>query len=81
MCRGGRMEDEHMPEPVRSPSIVECCVAATSLVRGALRPRPVDERFLRSIPDAGLPTPRRTVRVTALEQVPRSVPTAMVVEG
>ncbi|RMI28399.1 MBL fold metallo-hydrolase [Nocardia stercoris] len=70
-----------MSDPVHSPSIVDCCVAAAELAGGAIRPRPVDERFLRSITDAGLPTPRRTVRVTALEQAPRSVPTAMVVEG
>ncbi|WP_330180666.1 MBL fold metallo-hydrolase [Nocardia sp. NBC_01503] len=70
-----------MSNPVRSPSLAQCCAAATGLVLGMVRPRPVDERFLRSITDAGLPDPSRTVRVTALEQAPRSVPTAMVVEG
>lgn len=70
-----------MSDPVRSPSFAQCCAAATGLLRGMVRPRPVDERFLRSITDAGLPTPSRTVKVTALAQAPRSVPTAMVVEG
>ncbi|WP_067563709.1 MBL fold metallo-hydrolase [Nocardia acidivorans] len=70
-----------MSNAVRSPGLIQCCAAATGLVRGMVRPRPVDERFLRSITDAGLPDPNRTVRVTALDQAPRSVPTAMVVEG
>lgn len=70
-----------MSDPVHSPGLLECCSAVAGLVRGAVRPRPRDERFLRSITDAGLPTPRATVRVTALEQVPRSVPTAAIVEG
>ncbi|MCU1643807.1 MAG: hypothetical protein JWN03_4082 [Nocardia sp.] len=70
-----------MSDPVHSPSFFECCAAVTGLLRGAVRPRPVDERFLRSITDAGLPTPHRTVRVIALAQAPRVVPTAMVVEG
>ncbi|MFD0000203.1 MBL fold metallo-hydrolase [Nocardia sp. NPDC127526] len=70
-----------MSDPVRTPSLVQCCVAATGLITGAVRPRPVDQRFLRSITDAGLPAPQRTVRVTALPQAPREVPTAVVVEG
>ncbi|OBB92457.1 MBL fold metallo-hydrolase [Mycobacterium sp. 852002-30065_SCH5024008] len=68
-------------DPVRSPSLRQCCSAATGLVWGAVRPRRPDRRFLRSIADAGLPEPRRTVTVTALPQVPRSVPTAAIVEG
>jgi glyoxylase-like metal-dependent hydrolase (beta-lactamase superfamily II) len=51
------------------------------LIRGALRPRRVDERFIRSVVDAGLPTPATTVGIAALPQVPRSVPTAAIVEG
>lgn len=70
-----------MPDPVRSPSVVECCSAAVGSVRGLVLPRRPDRRFLASIVDAGLPTPRTTVRVRALPQVPRSVPTAAVVEG
>ncbi|AYF78065.1 MBL fold metallo-hydrolase [Nocardia yunnanensis] len=70
-----------MSEPVRNPSLFQCCAAATSSLAGVLRPRPIDQRFLRSLTDAGLPTPERTVRVRALAQVPRSVPTAAVVEG
>lgn len=50
-------------------------------MRGALRPRRPDERFLRSITDAGLPAPQHAVTVTALGQVPRLVPTAAVAEG
>jgi len=66
---------------VRSPGLRQCCSAAAGLILGSLRPRRVDERFLRSIVDAGLPTPAATVTVTALPQVPRSVPTPMIVEG
>lgn len=69
------------PDPVRSPSLRQCCSAATGLLWGAARPKRPDQRFLRSVADAGLPTPRRTVTVTALTQVPRSVPTAAIVEG
>ncbi|WP_084529051.1 MaoC/PaaZ C-terminal domain-containing protein [Nocardia crassostreae] len=68
-----------MSDPVRTPSLLQCCVAATGLLTGAVRPRPADQRLLRSITDAGLPTPATTV--TALPQVPRTVPTAIVVEG
>ncbi|MDM4142319.1 MULTISPECIES: MBL fold metallo-hydrolase [Mycobacterium] len=73
----------HAPvaDPVRSPGIRQCCSAATGLVFGMMRPRRPDERFIRTITDAGLPTPGRTVTVTALPQVPRSVPTAAIVEG
>ncbi|MEV6773320.1 MBL fold metallo-hydrolase [Nocardia sp. NPDC051030] len=70
-----------MSDPSRQPSFLECCGAVTGLLIGAVRPRRVDERFLRSITDAGLPNARHTVKVTALAQVPRSVPTAAVVEG
>lgn len=69
------------PDPVRSPTLRQCCSAATGLLWGAARPKRPDQRFLRSVADAGLPTPRRTVTVTALTQVPRSVPTAAIVEG
>ncbi|HZC53314.1 MAG TPA: MBL fold metallo-hydrolase [Mycobacterium sp.] len=68
-------------DPVRSPSILQCCTAAAGLVRGLVRPRRLDQRFVRSIVDAGLPDPRGTVIVTVLPQVPRSVPTAAIVEG
>ncbi|GGX37785.1 MBL fold metallo-hydrolase [Streptomyces noursei] len=50
-------------------------------MRGMLRPRPSDERFLRSLGNAGLPTAHRTVTVTSLAQVPRQVPTVAVAEG
>lgn len=68
-------------DPVRSPTLRQCCAAATGLVWGALRPKRPDQRFLRSIADAGLPEPSRAVTVTALPQVARSVPTAAIVEG
>lgn len=70
-----------MSDPARSPGLLQCCSAAVGSIGGALRPRRVDERFVRSVADAGLPTPGATVTVTALPQVPRSVPTAAIVEG
>ncbi|RDI53410.1 glyoxylase-like metal-dependent hydrolase (beta-lactamase superfamily II) [Nocardia mexicana] len=70
-----------MSDPVKAPSVFECCSAAAGFVYGMARPRRRDERLLRSITDAGLPTPRRTVTVTALPQVPRPVPTPAIVEG
>lgn len=68
-------------DPVRSPSVLQCCTAAAGLVPGLLRPRRLDQRFVRSVVDAGLPDPRGTVSVRALPQVPRLVPTAAIVEG
>ncbi|TCJ97554.1 MBL fold metallo-hydrolase [Nocardia alba] len=70
-----------MSDPVPTPGLLECCSAAVGTVRGAVRPRPADERLLRSLTDAGLPTARRIVTVTPLAQVSRSVPTMAVVEG
>lgn len=70
-----------MPDPVRSPSLIECCTTALSSVYGAMRPRKPDQRFLRSLVDAGLPHAKQTVTLTALPQVPRAVPTNAVVEG
>lgn len=74
-------QTRHTPDPVRSPTIVQCCSAAAGFVRGLVWPRRPDERFIRTIVHAGLPHARRTVSVTALSQVPRSVPTAAIVEG
>jgi glyoxylase-like metal-dependent hydrolase (beta-lactamase superfamily II) len=74
-------EKDHVSDPVRSPTILQCCTAAAGLVRGLVRPKRPDERFIRSVVDAGLPDPGCTVTVTALPQVPRPVPTAAVVEG
>ena len=68
-------------DPVRSPTLLQCCAAAIGLVRGLVRPRRLDQRFIRSVVDAGLPDPRGTVTVTAVPQVPRRVPTAAIVEG
>ncbi|MGW4366349.1 MBL fold metallo-hydrolase [Nocardia takedensis] len=72
---------EPASDPVARPSLLDCCRAAGGMVRGLVRPRPVDERFLRTVTDAGLPTPRATVDVRALPQVPRLVPTTGVAEG
>ena len=68
-------------DPVRSPTLGECCGAAVGFVRGLVHPRRLDGRFIESIVDAGLPNPRAKVTVTVLPQVPRSVPTAAIVEG
>lgn len=45
------------------------------------RPRRPDTAFLRTLTDAGLPPARHQVRVRALHQVPKSVPTLGIVEG
>jgi glyoxylase-like metal-dependent hydrolase (beta-lactamase superfamily II) len=71
----------HVPDPVRSPGVLQCCTAAAGLAWGLVRPRRLDQRFIRGVVDAGLPEPRRSVAVTALPQRPRSVPTAAIVEG
>ncbi|MDR3663045.1 MAG: MBL fold metallo-hydrolase, partial [Mycobacterium sp.] len=70
-----------MPEHVQSPTLAACCGALIGLAVGAVRPRRTDARFLSSLVDAGLPDSSVTVSVTALRQVPRPVPIAMVVEG
>jgi glyoxylase-like metal-dependent hydrolase (beta-lactamase superfamily II) len=72
---------DEVSDPVHSPTVRQCCIAAVGLVRGVVWPRRLDQRFIRSIVDAGLPDPGCTVSVTALPQVPRSVPTAAIVEG
>jgi glyoxylase-like metal-dependent hydrolase (beta-lactamase superfamily II) len=72
---------DRVSDPVRCPTVLQCCTAAAGLVRGLVWPRRLDQRFIRSIVDAGLPDPRCTVTVTALPQAPRPVPTAMIVEG
>ncbi|HEY9303508.1 MAG TPA: MBL fold metallo-hydrolase [Mycobacterium sp.] len=46
-----------------------------------MRPKRADQRFIRSIVDAELPNAGATVTVTALPQMPRSVPTPATVEG
>jgi glyoxylase-like metal-dependent hydrolase (beta-lactamase superfamily II) len=70
-----------MPQNVQSPSLAACCGALIGLAAGAVRPRRPDLRFLRSLVDAGFPDASVTVSVTALRQVPRSVPTSLIVEG
>lgn len=70
-----------MSDAVRSPTLAACCGAVASLATGFVRPRRPDQRFLRSLTDAGLPKTTVSVTVSALRQVPRSVPTALIVEG
>jgi len=70
-----------MPEKVQSPTLAACCGALIGLAAGAVRPRRPDRRFLGSLVDAGLPNTSGTVSVMALRQVPRTVPTALIVEG
>jgi glyoxylase-like metal-dependent hydrolase (beta-lactamase superfamily II) len=70
-----------VPQNVQSPSLAACCGALIGLASGAIRPRRADDRFLRSLTDAGLPRSSVTVSVTTLRQVPQSVPTSFIVEG
>jgi glyoxylase-like metal-dependent hydrolase (beta-lactamase superfamily II) len=70
-----------MPQNVQSPTLAACCGSLIGLATGALRPRRADDRFLRSLTDAGLPKTSVTVSVTALRQVCQSVPTSFIVEG
>lgn len=70
-----------MSSTVTSPGFGACCGALVGLAVGAVRQRRPDYRFLRSLVNAGLPAASATVTVTALRQVPRTVPTAAVVEG
>jgi glyoxylase-like metal-dependent hydrolase (beta-lactamase superfamily II) len=58
-----------------------CCAALLHAPLGYFRPRKPDERFLRSLVDAGLPRAHRTVDIRVLPQVPKPVPTAGVAEG
>src|SRR5882757_7279158 len=70
-----------MPQNVQSPTLAACCGALIGLATGAFRPRRADDRFMRSLTDAGLPQSSVTVSVTALRQVRQSVPTSFIVEG
>src|SRR5882757_2960022 len=70
-----------MPQNVQSPTLAACCGALIGLATGAFRPRRADDRFMRSLTDAGLPQSFVTVSVTALRQVRQSVPTSFIVEG
>jgi glyoxylase-like metal-dependent hydrolase (beta-lactamase superfamily II) len=70
-----------MSDPVQQPSLAQCCGAIAGLAKGLAVPRRRDQRFLNSLADAGLPNSTVTVTVSPLRQVPRSAPTAMVVEG
>jgi glyoxylase-like metal-dependent hydrolase (beta-lactamase superfamily II) len=70
-----------MSTGVRSPSFVTCCGAVLGLGIGAVRPRRPDTRFLASLTNAGRPKATTTVAVSVLRQVPRTVATALIVEG
>ena len=70
-----------MSTDVRSPSLAACCGALIGLGAGAFHPRRADVRFLASLEDAGFPKATSTVSVHPLRQVPRSVPTALIVQG
>lgn len=70
-----------MSRDVRSPTLAACCGALIGLGAGLVRPRRPDRRFLASLDDAGLPKAMSTVSVYPLRQIPRSVPTALIVEG
>jgi glyoxylase-like metal-dependent hydrolase (beta-lactamase superfamily II) len=70
-----------MSTPVRTPSFAACCGAFLGLGAGAIRPRRADARFLAALTDAGVPNATATVTVSPLRQVPRAVPTALIVEG
>lgn len=62
-------------------SPAKLAAALGEMVLGTLRPRKPDERFIRSIVDAGLPSPTRTVKVRTLPQKARLVPAFGVIEG
>jgi glyoxylase-like metal-dependent hydrolase (beta-lactamase superfamily II) len=70
-----------MPRDVKSPTLAACCGALIGLGAGVIHPRRADARFLASLTDAGLPKATSTVSVSPLRQVPRSVPTAFIMEG
>jgi glyoxylase-like metal-dependent hydrolase (beta-lactamase superfamily II) len=70
-----------MSTDVRSPSLAACCGALIGLGAGVFHPRRTDVRFLASLADAGFPKATSTVSVHPLRQVPRSVPTALIVQG
>src|ERR1700694_2671094 len=67
--------------PVRQPSLSACCAAFAQAPIGWLRPRTPVHDFLKRLSDVGLPSAQHTVRIRALRQVPKPVPTAGIVEG
>jgi glyoxylase-like metal-dependent hydrolase (beta-lactamase superfamily II) len=66
---------------VHQPSLWTCCSAITQAPIGFLRPRRADRDFLDQLVDAGVAPARQRAKIVALQQVPKSVPTAGVVEG
>ncbi|MFD4325122.1 hypothetical protein ACFWQC_10840 [Nocardioides sp. NPDC058538] len=64
-----------------TPAARELIGALTGFGRGMLRPRRPDERLLSTITDAGLPSGDRTVTVSTMPQVPRSLPAGGLIEG
>ncbi|OBF33424.1 MBL fold metallo-hydrolase [Mycolicibacterium peregrinum] len=67
--------------PVRQPSLWACCSAFAQAPVGLFRPRRADRNFLQQLSDVGAPPATQTVRVRALRQMPKWVPTAGTVEG
>ncbi|MHC9294782.1 MBL fold metallo-hydrolase [Mycobacterium sp. LTG2003] len=68
-------------DPVRQPTLRQCCSAFAGMPTGLLRPRRPDRDLLGQLVDAGLPLSSQTVKLSVLQQIPRSFPTAGVVEG
>ncbi|MFE7225436.1 MBL fold metallo-hydrolase [Nocardioides sp. NPDC057577] len=64
-----------------TPTARELVGALGGFGRGLLRPRRPDQRLLSSITDAGLPQGDRTVTVSTMPQVPRSLPAGGLIEG
>jgi len=75
-----RVREVHRPL-VRRPSLWTCCSAIATAPLGLVRPRRADRDFLDQLVDAGLPLARQTAKIVALQQVPKWVPTAGIVEG
>lgn len=76
-----------MPDPaapaelVRPLTVRQCCAAVVGSITGGLRPRRPAAEELATLTDAGLPPASATVRLRALPQLPRTIPTATAAEG
>lgn len=60
---------------------VFCCRAGVATLPRLLKPVAGDERFLTSLPDAGMPEARATVDIVPLVHGSRRVPSAVVAQG
>lgn len=70
-----------MTTAVAPISSARFAVALGEMVVGTLRPRKPDQGLIRSIVDAGLPSPARSVKVRRLPHAARLVPAIGVIEG